>query len=146
MKEHFFIKIKKSYNLIMDLMEYNSKKYGINPIQLSILLISCEKDVNVSTLANILNITKSAVSQALCGLVLKRFVTKQINQDDKKVFYIKPTKKGKEIKESIFQQNEVQYKELLEKMSIDEIVQMCSLIDKFNSILDDFSKSREDLC
>ena len=93
-----------------------------------------------------LNITKSAVSQALCGLVLKRFVTKQINQDDKKVFYIKPTKKGKEIKESIFQQNEVQYKELLEKMSIDEIVQMCSLIDKFNSILDDFSKSREDLC
>lgn len=138
MKEHLFVKIKKSYNIVTDIMKVHAKKYGINHIQLSIILLACSKDVNVSTLANTLDITKSAVSQAITGLIIKRLVTKQIDLEDKKVYYIRPTKKAIEIKNDVYKSNEEKYKELLKQMPIEEIIQMDVLINKFNSILSNF--------
>ena len=119
-------------------MKKRAKKYGINQIQLSIILLSCDNDVTVSTLAATLDITKSAVSQAITGLLMKRLVTRQVDIDDKKVYYIRPTKKAVEIKNDIFDDNKEKYKHLLEEMSIEEIKQMDALINKFNLILNKF--------
>ena len=95
MKESLFIGIKKTYNLVIEIMSFYAKKYNINHIQLSILLLSCEKDVNVSILANTLDITKSAVSQAITGLMIKRLVFKQNDSENKKVYYRTPRVVGK---------------------------------------------------
>lgn len=138
MKEHLFVKIKKTYNIIIDIMKSHAKKYGINHIQLSIILLACDKDVTVSTLATTLDITKSAVSQAITGLLMKRLVTRQVDQEDKKIYYIRPTKKSFEIKEDVYKSNEEKYNKLLEEMSLEEIIQMDALINKFNSILSQF--------
>lgn len=138
MKEHLFVKIKKSYNIITELMQKHAKKYGINHIQLSIILLASNSVVNVSTLAATLDITKSAVSQAITSLLVKRLVTRQVDLDDKKIYYIKPTKKALDIKDDIYKCNEEKYQQLLEEMTIEEIIQMDSLIKKFNSILNKF--------
>ncbi len=138
MKEHLFVKIKKSYNIITELMQKHAKKYGINHIQLSIILLASNSEVNVSTLAATLDITKSAVSQAITSLLVKRLVTRQVDLDDKKIYYIKPTKKALDIKDDIYKCNEEKYQQLLEEMTIEEIIQMDSLIKKFNSILNKF--------
>lgn len=138
MKEHLFVKIKKSYNIITELMQKHAKKYGINHIQLSIILLASNSEVNVSTLAATLDITKSAVSQAITSLLVKRLVTRQVDLEDKKIYYIKPTKKALNIKDDIYKCNEEKYQQLLEEMTIEEIIQMDSLINKFNSILNKF--------
>ena len=138
MIEHLFVKIKKSYNIIIELMQKHAKKYGINHIQLSIILLASNSEVNVSTLAATLDITKSAVSQAITSLLVKRLVTRQVDLDDKKIYYIKPTKKALDIKDDIYKCNEEKYQQLLEEMTIEEIIQMDSLIKKFNSILNKF--------
>lgn len=138
MKEHLFVKIKKSYNIVIELMQKHAKKYGINHIQLSIILLASNKDVTVSTLANTLDITKSAVSQAITTLLVKRLVTRQVDLEDKKIYYIRPTKKALDIKDDIYKCNEEKYQQLLEEMTIEEIIQMDSLIKKFNSILNKF--------
>ena len=138
MKEHLFVKIKKSYNIITELMQKHAKKYGINHIQLSIILLASNSEVNVSTLANTLDITKSAVSQAITSLLVKRLVTRQVDLEDKKIYYIRPTKKALDIKDDIYKCNEEKYQELLKEMTMDEIIQMDSLINKFNSILNKF--------
>ena len=138
MKEHLFVKIKKSYNIVTELMQKHGKKYGINHIQLSIILLASNKDVTVSTLANTLDITKSAVSQAITSLLVKRLVTRQVDLEDKKIYYIRPTKKALDIKDDIYKCNEEKYQELLKEMTMDEIIQMDSLINKFNSILNKF--------
>ena len=146
MKEHLFVEIKKSYNLVIEIMKHHAKKYNINHIQLSIILLACTKDVNVSMLANTLDITKSAVSQAITGLLMKRLVIRQNNPDDKKVYYIKPTQKAIDIKKDIYNINEAKYQQLLNKISIEEIIQMNNLIHKFNSVIKSFSNSREEIC
>ena len=138
MKEHLFVKIKKSYIIIIDIMKKHAKKYGINYIQLSILLLACNKDSTVSSLASTLDITKSAVSQALTGLLMKRLVTRQVDQEDKKIYYIRPTKRAIEIKEDVYNSNEEKYNKLLKEMPIEEIIQMDALINKFNLILSKF--------
>ena len=112
MKEHLFVKIKKSYNIITELMQKHAKKYGINHIQLSIILLASNSEVNVSTLANTLDITKSAVSQAITSLLVKRLVTRQVDLEDKKIYYIRPTKKALDIKDDIYKCNEEKYQEL----------------------------------
>lgn len=138
MQEHLFIKIKKTYNIINEIMQKHAKKYGINHIQLSIILLASNKDVNVSTLAATLDITKSAVSQAITGLLVKRLVTRQVDLEDKKIYYIRPTKKALEIKNDIYNCNEEKCQILLKEMTIEEITQMDLLINKFNSILRNF--------
>lgn len=138
MQEHLFIKIKKTYNIITEIMQKHAKKYGINHIQLSIILLASNKDVNVSTLAATLDITKSAVSQAITGLLVKRLVTRQVDLEDKKIYYIRPTKKALEIKNDIYNCNEEKCQILLKEMTIEEITQMDLLINKFNSILRNF--------
>ena len=146
MKENLFITIKKTYNSLIEIMTYYAKKNNINHIQLSILLLACTKDVNVSILSNTLDITKSAVSQAITGLIIKKLVIKQNDINNKKVCYIRPTQKGLDIKNNIFGINDTKYKDLLNKMSIDEIIQMNILICKFNSILMEFKDCREEIC
>lgn len=138
MQEHLFIKIKNTYNIITEIMQKYARKYGINHIQLSIILLASNKDVNVSTLAAMLDITKSAVSQAITGLLVKRLVTRQVDLDDKKIYYIRPTKKALEIKNDVYNCNEEKYQMLLKEMTIEEITQMDLLINKFNSILRNF--------
>jgi DNA-binding MarR family transcriptional regulator len=138
MQEHLFIKIKKTYYIITEIMQKHAKKYGINHIQLSIILLASNKDVNVSTLAATLDITKSAVSQAITGLLVKRLVTRQVDLEDKKIYYIRPTKKALEIKNDIYNCNEEKCQILLKEMTIEEITQMDLLINKFNSILRNF--------
>ena len=69
---------------------------------------------------------------------MKRLVTRQVDQDDKKIYYIRPTKKAIEIKEDVYNSNEEKYNKLLKEMPIEEIIQMDALINKFNSILSDF--------
>lgn len=138
MQEHLFIKIKKTYNIITEIMQKHARKYGINHIQLSIILLASNKDVNVSTLAATLDITKSAVSQAITGLLVKRLVTRQVDLEDKKIYYIRPTKKALEIKNDIYNCNEEKCQILLKEMTIEEITQMDLLINKFNSILRNF--------
>ena len=58
--------------------------------------------------------------------------------EDKKIYYIRPTKKALDIKDDIYKCNEEKYQQLLEEMTIEEIIQMDSLIKKFNSILNKF--------
>ena len=101
-------------------------------------MLASNKDVTVSTLANTLDITKSAVSQAITTLLVKRLVTRQVDLEDKKIYYIRPTKKALDIKDDIYKCNEEKYQQLLEEMTIEEIIQMDSLIKKFNSILNKF--------
>ena len=101
--ENFFIQIYKSNSLLTDILKNICKKYDINNLQLYIIVISSYKPINVSMLAEILNITKSAVSQALVNLFIRRIVVKKPCEEDRKIYFIKTTAKGTKIKNAIMQ-------------------------------------------
>lgn len=146
MEEQLLIQLYRENKSICDMIEADSQKYGINHVQLYILMLSDENKMNVSTLANLLNISKSAISQAIVSLLLKRLITKRFDESNKKIFYIKLTKKGKEIKEELMECYFKKHQLLQEKFGEDELSNFIRLIQKFSDVLKEIMSCREETC
>ena len=101
MLHQLFIQLYINNKLFIDLIENLCKKHNINHLQLYIIVLSSYEKMNVSTLSDTLNITKSAISQAIVGLSIRRLIVKVQSKEDKKVFYITPTSKAEKIKREI---------------------------------------------
>ncbi len=90
--------------ILIDLYKLNKKmedviskaclKMRLNYVEFMMLGLAKEKDMNVSKLSSELGISKSAVSQAIVCLSIKRLITKEPAVDNKKSFYIRLTKKA----------------------------------------------------
>lgn len=146
MEEQLLIQLYRKNKLIADLIESDTQKYGINHVQLYILMLSDENKMNVSMLAQLLNISKSAVSQAIVGLLLKRLIIKRFDESNKKIFYIKLTKKGKEIKEELMKCLLDKHQLIIEKFGKDELSNFTRLLEKFSDVLKEIMNVREEIC
>ncbi len=146
MKDQLWIELYRENKTICELIENRSQQYGINHVQLYILILSLENKMTVSSLASKLNISKSAVSQALVGLVLKRFVTKIYEEDSKKVFYIGLTKKGKAVTNNLMNEYLKMHEIIIKKMGQDNLSILVDMLEKFNDIIKEIIICREDLC
>ncbi|MEJ5262342.1 MAG: MarR family winged helix-turn-helix transcriptional regulator [Ignavibacterium sp.] len=81
-----------------------TKKYNLSPIQTQILIYiyrQPEFDRNVTTLARRLNITKPTVSDAVKSLELKKLISKKIDKEDSRFYYLDLTPKGQELVKKI---------------------------------------------
>ena len=121
MLKDLFIQLYINNKLFIEFIEKLSKKYNINHLQLYIIVLSSYDKMNVSTLSETLNITKSAVSQALVGLSIKRLIIKKQSKEDKKIFYITPTKKAEKIKNEIADSFLYKYQLFEEKLGKDDM-------------------------
>ncbi len=146
MKDQLWIELYRENKTICELIENRSQQYGINHVQLYILILSLENKMTVSSLASKLNISKSAVSQALVGLVLKRFVTKIYEEDSKKVFYIGLTKKGKVVTNNLMNEYLKMHEIIIKKMGQDNLSILVEMLEKFNDTIKEIIICREDLC
>lgn len=90
-EKQLFLQLYKNHQMFSNSMEKMCKRYNINHIQLYILLLSMNEKTTVTILANVLKTSRSAISQAIVCLLLKRLITKEFQKDNKKVFYIVPT-------------------------------------------------------
>ncbi len=142
--ENFFIQIYKSNSLLTDILKNICKKYDINNLQLYIIVISSYKPINVSMLAEILNITKSAVSQALVNLFIRRIVVKKPCEEDRKIYFIKTTAKGTKIKNAIMQYCTEKYQKMLAEIGEDEMTKFIELSTKLNKRLEQGKIEKEE--
>ena len=72
-------------------------------MQLSIIFLSINNDMTVSSLAQALDVSKSAISQSLIKLYIKKYVTKKNIDGNKKVFYLTILPRGKEVHQDLLQ-------------------------------------------
>ena len=93
------------------------------------------KKMNVTELANILNITKSAASQLVSKLERKNFIKRKINLFDKKINYISINDESKKI----YQKKKEEYKEIvnkvIDKMGEQDSQKLSSLLKKLSDII-----------
>lgn len=143
-KDKLFIQTYKSNKLFNDIVDKICKQYGINQVQLYILILSFRSEYTVTTLSQTLNLSRSAVSQALVGLLLRRLITKEPAQDNKKVFYIKPTKTASEIKDKVLKMCNFKYEIIEQKMTKEELDNFVNLLVKFNNILEEVRRENVD--
>ena len=115
-------------------------KANISCSELNVLKVLCEsekedKKMNVTELANCLNMTKSASSQLVSKLEKKGFVKRKINLFDKKVNYISITDEARKG----YEDNKVKYNEVInkviEKMGEEDSKQLSRLLEKLSNII-----------
>ncbi|CDC70551.1 MAG TPA: hypothetical protein DCR62_00905 [Acholeplasmatales bacterium] len=143
MLHQLFIQLYINNKLFIDLIENICKKHNINHLQLYIIILSSYEKMNVSTLSDTLNITKSAISQAIVGLSIRRLIVKVQSKEDKKVFYITPTNKAEKMKREIVSLCEDKYQIFEEKMGKEDMMMFIDLIVKFNNILEELKNYKE---
>jgi len=93
------------FSRIFKVMQWDvAKKFNISPIQAQFLIFikkSHNKFCTVLNLANEFGIKPSTVSDAIKSLEKKGYVVKEVNPADKRNFFIKITKEGKELENKI---------------------------------------------
>lgn len=112
------------------------KKMKISHVGLMIIGISAVKEVNVSQLSQELKITKSAVSQALVCLQVKKLIYKVASPDNKKSFYIKPTEKAIELGKEIFDVHMIKFLQMKEELGEEKFLMFFSLVQEINKIIE----------
>lgn len=138
--KHLFIEIYRSSNKFNELVETICKNYGISLVQLYIIGLSLCSKSTVSSIAKILNLTKSAVSQAIVGLIIKKLVIKTPNLENKKIFYIMPTKKAESIKKDVLAICHDKYVKIIDNMGRENLNLLVNLLHKFNQTINDVSE------
>jgi bacterial regulatory protein, arsR family len=112
------------------------KKMKISHVGLMIIGISATREMNVSQLSQELGITKSAVSQALVCLQVKKLINKVASPDNKKSFYIKPTEKAIELGKEIFDAHMVKFLQIKEELGEEKFLMFFSLVQEINKIIE----------
>ena len=112
------------------------KKMKISHVGLMIIGISATREMNVSQLSQDLGITKSAVSQALVCLQVKKLINKVASPDNKKSFYIKPTEKAIELGKEIFDAHMLKFLQIKEELGEEKFLMFFSLVQEINKIIE----------
>ena len=102
-KTSIFIELIQATRTMRRIINKYCKKYGLNLMQLSIIFLSINNDMTVSSLAQTLDVSKSAISQSLIKLYIKKYVTKKNIDGNKKVFYLTILPRGKEVHQDLLQ-------------------------------------------
>ncbi len=93
------------FSRIFKIMQWEvAKKYKLSPIQVQFLIFIKEfpdKFCSVLNISKEFGLKPSTVSDAIKSLERKGYLKKEVNQKDKRNFYIKITNKGKDLEKKI---------------------------------------------
>ena len=96
-----------------------------------------EKDITPTDLGKKLNVSKQRITFIINSLKEKKYITLQIDDNDRRRIIIKLSKSGKKYieKESELILNEVKKK--LEKITVEELEQLTNILSKFNDLINE---------
>lgn len=130
-----FWELIKATRTLKRIIDEQCKNYGLNTIQLGIIVLSCCEKMTVSSLSEVIGVSKSAISQALFKLQLKKYVTKKQMEGNKKVFYIIPLSRGQIVKQELLDILRQKEKKVNDQMGLDNTMNLKELITKYNYVL-----------
>lgn len=130
-KNSIFIELIQATRTMRRIINKYCKKYGLNLMQLSIIFLSINNDMTVSSLAQALDVSKSAISQSLIKLYIKKYVTKKNIDGNKKVFYLTILPRGKEVHQDLLQMiNEKEFK-INEQLGNEKLATLKQLMNEY---------------
>lgn len=104
------------------------------PIQVLMLIESMGENVTSTQLAKKLSITTGAVTHNIKELRRKGFVGKEVSTVDRRVHYIKISKKGKEYIKEIEKEQDIKMLKLVNTIGVDDSKKLIEIINKIINI------------
>ncbi len=108
-----------------------NKELGLTFTQATVLFMLKKKgELNVTELADILGVSKSAATQLIDGLAKHEFLTRESDEIDRRVFKIKLSLKGLKYMESLRKKVFCKFSFVFESLTKDELNQLVKITNK----------------
>lgn len=130
-KNSIFIELIQATRTMRRIINKYCKKYGLNLMQLSIIFLSINNDMTVSSLAQALDVSKSAISQSLIKLYIKKYVAKKNIDGNKKVFYLTILPRGKEVHQDLLQMIKEKEFKINEQLGNEKLATLKQLMNEY---------------
>lgn len=134
-ENNIFFQLLQASKIIKHTLDDCCKKHGLNLLQLGIIALANEQEMTVSKLAETLDVSKSAISQSLIKLCVKRYVAKKTIDGNKKEFNIVNLPKGVKVKDDLYIVLKNKKEKLDQVMSAEELSTLNNLISKYVQLL-----------
>ncbi|AFQ16670.1 MarR family winged helix-turn-helix transcriptional regulator [Bacillus thuringiensis] len=111
-------------------------EFGLTGQQESMLFhINLNENTTANNIASTFNITKSAVSQVLSKLEKQQMISKQVNPNNKREYFLTLGPKGSKYIERLSELDDVLIEKYFSKIDINALEQMTDTLTKINKVI-----------
>jgi len=106
----------------------------------SLLIITCKGETNFSTLAQDLGVTPGDVTGIIERLVMQGLVSRKPSPDDRRIIWLQPTDKGRDLLANLMESQTRHMVYILEYMSLEELQSLLSGFSAFIHAVEEHQK------
>ncbi|MCU5096447.1 MULTISPECIES: MarR family winged helix-turn-helix transcriptional regulator [Bacillus] len=127
----------RAYNEFYILLFQDLKdEFGLTGQQESMLFhINLNENTTANHIASTFNITKSAVSQVLSKLEKQKMISKQVNPNNKREYFLTLDSNGSKYIERLSELDDVLIEKYFSKIDIEALQQMSDTLTKINKVI-----------
>ena len=126
------IGIIRASNLLVDDLKKTLKKYPINATEFSVMEFLYSKgEKSIQEIRDRILLASSSATYVVDNLERKEYVRRIVNQNDRRVTYIKLTEAGKDLINDIFPTHKKNTKKIFNDLTNEELVTLKKILKKF---------------
>ena len=127
------IGIMRASNLLVDDLKKTLKKYPINATEFSVMEFLYSKgEKSIQEIRDRILLASGSATYVVDNLERKEYVRRIVNQNDRRVTYIKLTEAGKDLINDIFPTHKKNTKKIFNDLTNEELITLKEILKKIN--------------
>ena len=127
------IGIMRASNLLVDDLKKTLKNYPINTTEFSVMEFLYSKgEKSIQEIRDRILLASSSATYVVDNLERKEYVRRIVNQNDRRITYIKLTQAGKDLINDIFPTHKKNTKEIFNDLTNEELITLKEILKKIN--------------
>ena len=127
------IGIMRASNLLVDDLKKTLKKYPINATEFSVMEFLYSKgEKSIQEIRDRILLASGSATYVIDNLEKKGYVNRIVNQNDRRVAYIKLTEAGKDLINDIFPTHKKNTKKIFNDLTNEELITLKEILKKIN--------------
>ena len=127
------IGIMRASNLLVDDLKKTLKNYPINATEFSVMEFLYSKgEKSIQEIRDRILLASSSATYVVDNLERKEYVRRIVNQNDRRITYIKLTQAGKDLINDIFPTHKKNTKEIFNDLTNEELITLKEILKKIN--------------
>ena len=127
------IGIMRASNLLVDDLKKTLKKYPINATEFSVMEFLYSKgEKSIQEIRDRILLASGSATYVVDNLERKEYVSRIVNQNDRRVTYIKLTEAGKDLINDIFPTHKKNTKKIFNDLTNEELITLKEILKKIN--------------
>ncbi len=118
-------------------------KYGVSTVEFRCIRFLYENEqLTVNQLAQLMTLTSSRITRIIDSLVEKKLVVRESGKQDRRVYYLSLTNKGKKLSAAMIEDHTKMHAEILQSIPADKQLLMFENLEHLNQAVEKWLKSQ----